>query len=114
MDFADKNHLAQRVRETRIKLNRLRESNRKKFPEGAFEAFAAVTREYLEATGKDEMIHRCVMNAVVGLVDELQEDRLEPSGDVLYQADRLETMLLMGYDPYFEGDEPPGLSDWGT
>ena len=109
MDATEKHLLAQRVRETRIRMNRLRESNRRKFPEGAFEEFAAVTREYLEATGKDEMIHRCVMDAVIGLTDELQEDRLEAPGEVLNQADRLETMLLMGYDPYSEGDEPPGL-----
>jgi hypothetical protein len=29
--------------------------------------------------------------------------------DVLRDAERLECLLFSGYDPYFEGDEPPGL-----
>jgi hypothetical protein len=30
-------------------------------------------------------------------------------GEVHYQADRLECIFFSAYDPYFEGDEPPGL-----
>jgi hypothetical protein len=28
---------------------------------------------------------------------------------VVLEADRLESLFFDGYDPYFEGDEPPGL-----
>jgi hypothetical protein len=30
-------------------------------------------------------------------------------GTILADADHPECMLFSGYDPYFEGDEPPGL-----
>jgi len=31
------------------------------------------------------------------------------SGQAISDADRLECMLFSEYEPYFEGDEPPGL-----
>jgi hypothetical protein len=30
-------------------------------------------------------------------------------GEILYEADRLESLFFAGYDPQFEGDEPAGL-----
>jgi hypothetical protein len=30
-------------------------------------------------------------------------------GAVVLEADRLESLFFDGYDPHFEGDEPPGL-----
>jgi hypothetical protein len=30
-------------------------------------------------------------------------------GDVLRDAEHLECLLFSGYDPHFEGNEPPGL-----
>lgn len=29
--------------------------------------------------------------------------------DAAMQADRLESLVFSGYDPYFEGNEPPDL-----
>jgi len=29
--------------------------------------------------------------------------------EVLLEAERLECLLFSGYDPHFDGDEPPGL-----
>ena len=36
-------------------------------------------------------------------------ERKRVPGKVLYEADRLECLFFAGYDPHFEGDEPPGL-----
>jgi hypothetical protein len=39
----------------------------------------------------------------------LEAGRKPAPGDVRCEAERLECLLFGGYDPYFEGDEPPGL-----
>jgi hypothetical protein len=39
----------------------------------------------------------------------LELERKRVPGEVLAEADRLECQLFAGYDPFFEGDEPPGL-----
>jgi len=44
-----------------------------------------------------------------GLREYLAVERKRVPGDVLFEADRLECQLFAGYDPSFEGDEPPGL-----
>ncbi len=44
-----------------------------------------------------------------GLVDYLSAERTRVPVDVLRDAERLECLVFMGYDPCFEGDEPPGL-----
>ena len=74
-----------------------------------FRSFAAVVRQYAEATREDEMLHRGVVSAVNGLVQYLQGERKKVPGEVLWEADRLECLLFGGYDPHFDGDEPPGL-----
>ena len=70
--------------------------------------FVGVVRQYAELTKTDVMIHRCVVNAVQG-TDFLTSERKRVPQDVLWQAERLECLLFSGYDPHFEGDEPPGL-----
>lgn len=55
------------------------------------------------------MIHRAVASSVSGLREYLEVTCKQVPGDALAEADRLETMLFSGYDPYFDGDEPPGL-----
>ena len=47
--------------------------------------------------------------AVNGLTDFLEVERKRVPDQVLRDAERLECLLFSGYDPYFEGDEPPGL-----
>ena len=56
-----------------------------------------------------ELIHKRVASAVHGLVDYLSAERKRVPSDVLRDAERLECLLFMEYDPCFEGDEPPGL-----
>jgi len=55
------------------------------------------------------LIHRKVVVAVNGLTDFLQVERTRVPGQVLRDAGRLECLLFSGYDPHFDGDEPPGL-----
>jgi hypothetical protein len=44
-----------------------------------------------------------------GLTQSLELERKRVPGEILYEADRLESLFFAGYDPHFEGDEPPGL-----
>ena len=55
------------------------------------------------------MLHRNVVRAVNGLVEYLQSERKRVPNEVLIEAERLECLLFLGYDPYLEADEPPGL-----
>ena len=55
------------------------------------------------------MLHRGVVTAVYGLVEYLRSERKRVPGGVLLEAERLECLLFLGYDPHFDGDEPPGL-----
>jgi len=84
-------------------------SDKQKYPLQQFRAFWAVTKRYAELTRSDPLIHRSVAGAVNGLVDFLEAERKCVPGDVLRDAERLECLLFSGYDPHFEGDEPPGL-----
>jgi hypothetical protein len=36
-------------------------------------------------------------------------ERKRVPGEVLFEADRLECLVFLGYDPNFDGAEPPGL-----
>jgi hypothetical protein len=60
-------------------------------------------------TEHDTLIHKSVTRAVNGLREYLEVERKRVPGDILFEADRLECQLFAGYDPSFEGDEPPGL-----
>ena len=84
-------------------------SDKQKYPLQQFRAFWAVTKRYAELTRSDPLIHRSVAGAVNGLLDFLEAERKCVPGDVLRHAERLECLLFSGYDPHFEGDEPPGL-----
>jgi hypothetical protein len=55
------------------------------------------------------MIHREVAKTIDGLVDFLTVERRRVPDAVIYEANRLENLFSSGYDPHFEGNEPPGL-----
>jgi len=74
-----------------------------------FRVFAQATRRYVAATHRDRLINRNVAAAINGLVEFLRLERKRVPGEILWEADRLECLLFSGYDPNFEGDEPPGL-----
>ena len=74
-----------------------------------FKSFVAAAKRYIEALGKDPLIHRDVVSVMSGLREFLEIERKRVPGEVLYEADQLECLFFAGYDPHFEGDEPPGL-----
>jgi hypothetical protein len=84
-------------------------SDKRKYPIQQFQAFWSVTKRYVELTKSDSLIHKSVAAAVHGLVDFLGAERERVPDDVLRDAERLECLLFSGHDPYFEGNEPPGL-----
>jgi hypothetical protein len=83
-------------------------SDKRRYPLQHFKAFAEAARRYAELTRADPLIHRNVVVAVNGLTDFLRVERKRVPEQVLWDAQRLECLLLSGYDPDFEGDEPPG------
>ena len=84
-------------------------SDKRKYPVQEFKAFVQAARRYIEITQGQPLIHRSVAGAVNGLREYLAVERKRVPGDVLFEADRLECQLFAGYDPSFDGDEPPGL-----
>ncbi len=84
-------------------------SKRRKYPSQEFRAFVKAARFYIEITKDDPLIHKVVAKSLNALRCHLDMERKLVPGDVLYESDRLETQLYAGYDPYFEGSEPPGL-----
>ena len=84
-------------------------SNKRKFPSQEFTAFVQAARRYIEMTKSDPLIHRAVASSLNDLRWHLDMVRKPIPGDLLYETDRLECQLYAGYDPYFEGAEPPEL-----
>ena len=80
-----------------------------RFPDSHFRAFFEAVARYVEATKDAKKIHRSVASAVSGLTDILKVQSSHAPGWAISDADRLECMLFLGYDPQFEGHEPPGL-----
>ena len=84
-------------------------SDKRRYPVQTFKAFVETARRYAELTKSDPLIHRKVVCAVNGLTSFIEMERKRVPGQVLWDAERLECLLFSGYDPHFEGDEPPGL-----
>jgi hypothetical protein len=75
-------------------------SDKRKYPIGQFKVFWEAGRRYTEMTKRDPLIHRAVVKAVNGLTGFLTAERKRVPGLVLRDADRLESMVLAGYDSY--------------
>jgi hypothetical protein len=83
---------------------------KRKYSIQQFQAFWLAAERYAKLTKADALIHKTFAAAVVnGLVDFLCAERKRVPNDVMRDAERLECLLFSGYDPYFEGDERPGL-----
>lgn len=68
----------------------------------------AVTR-YTAAMQDSLFIHKTVAGTFSGFREFLEVERKRVPGEAPALGDRIETILFSGYDPYFEGDEPPGF-----
>lgn len=60
-------------------------------------------------TRRDQLVRRDVAVALNDLREGLEARRKGVPDAVLLEAERLESLFFDGYDPYFEGDEHPGL-----
>jgi hypothetical protein len=109
MSDEEKDRLASSVADRHFEFEEALAGNRRKYPRAEFRLFAEAIRLYVERTRRDRMIHRDVARSVNGLVDYLRIERKRVPCEVLFEADRLECLLFGGYDPHFDGDEPPGL-----
>jgi hypothetical protein len=108
MAESEKDRLARKVADLRISFD-LALSNKRKYPVAEFNAFVESARRYIKMTAGDSMVHKGVVQAVNGLREFLQVERKRIPGNILFEADRLECQFFAGYDPGFDGDEPPGL-----
>ena len=109
MSGSEKDRLAALVIDQHCVFQQALAGSRKWYPTREIESFAAVMRQYVDATREDEMLHRDVVRAVNGLVEYLRSQRKRVPDKVLREAERLECLLFLGSDPHFDGDEPPGL-----
>jgi len=109
MPSPEKDRLAAEAMECWVDFQEGLTSDKRKYPIQQFKAFWTATKRYAELTRSDPLIHRSVAEAVNGLTDSLEVERKGVPDLVLRDAERLECLLFSGYDPYFEGDEPPGL-----
>jgi hypothetical protein len=105
---SEKERLATEVEDRWVDFQRAL-SNKRTYPVEQFQAFWDAGKRYAELTRNDPLIHRKVAAAINGLREFLEVERKRVPGTIIADADRLESMLFSGYDPYFEGDEPPGL-----
>ena len=71
--------------------------------------FIEAARRYIEFTRHDQLVHREIAKAINGLTESLRMERKRVPGEILSEADRLECLFFSGFDPHFEGNEPPGL-----
>jgi hypothetical protein len=57
----------------------------------------------------DSASHDDVLGIASGLTESLRLERKRVPGRIFSEADRLECLFFGGFEPHFEGDEPPGL-----
>jgi hypothetical protein len=109
MENSEKDRLATAVVDRWCSFQEALAGAKRRYPLQAFLSFADAARRYIEVTRDDQLVRRDVANAINGLEEILRLERKRVPGTVLAEADRLEYLFFGGFDPYFEGDEPPGL-----
>jgi hypothetical protein len=109
MDNPEKNRLAAAVVDRWCSFQEALGGTKRKYPTQEFLSFAEAARSYADLTRHDQLIHRDVAKAINGLTEFLRLERKRVPGKILSEADRLECLFFDGFDPHFEGDEPPGL-----
>ena len=108
-ESSEVDRLAAEVEQIWVLFQEALRKNRRKYPREEFVRFVTAVRRYADVTGEAALVHSGVANAVNGLTDFLRLEREGVPGEVVYEADRLECVGFLGFDPHFEGDEPPGL-----
>jgi len=109
MLIPEKDRLAYEVAERYWAFEKAVFRDKRRYPLPEFKSFWEVSRRYVELTKSDALIHRKVIEVVYGLPDFIAAERKRIPARVARDAERLECLVLVGYDPLFEGDELPGL-----
>jgi len=109
IDESIKDRLASQVLELLIDFEMALSETKRKYPAQEFFAFASAARRYIDLTRKDQLVRRDVAVALKDLATCVELMRKGAPDAVVLEAHRLESLFFDGYDPYFEGDEPPGL-----
>ncbi len=109
MPVSEKDRLAAEVAERYSAFEEALFGDKRKYPLQEFKASWEAGRRYAELTKSDPLIHKNVVNAVHVLTDIVGEGRKRIPARIARDAERLVRLIFSGYDPYFEGDEPPGL-----
>ena len=109
MDNPEKKRVAKAVVDRWCSFQEALCGTKRKYPTREFLSFAEAARSYIDLTRQDQLIHRDVASAINGLTESLRLERKRVPGGILSEADRLECLLFGGFDPHFEGNEPPGL-----
>ena len=109
MDDSVKDRLASQVLELLIDFEMALSEKKRKYPAQEFFTFASAARRYIDLTRKDQLVRRDVAVALKDLAPYLELRRKGVPDTVVLEAHRLESLFFDGYDPFFEGDEPPGL-----
>ena len=109
MDDSVKDRLASQVLERLIDFEMALSERKRKYPAQEFFTFASAARRYIDLIHNDQLVRRDVAVALKNLAACLEVRRKGVPGAVALEAHRLESLFFDGYDPYFEGDKPPGL-----
>lgn len=104
----DNDLLAEEVMRASVEFN-MRLFGKGRFPISHFKTFFNAVVRYADAMKSERMIHKNVAGEVNGIREMLELESSRAPGKAIADADRLECILFGGYDPYFEGLEPPGL-----
>jgi hypothetical protein len=109
MTDSQKDALAAIVEERWVDLQMALSDSRRRYPVQGFKKFVLAVRSYIEQCRDDLLVHRKVVQVVNGLTNSLKVERQRIPNDILREAERLECLFFAGYDPQFNGEEPPGL-----
>jgi hypothetical protein len=109
MDNSERDRSAAQVLDLLCSFELALSESKRKYLVQEFFSFANAARRYIDLTRRDQLVRRDVAVALKGLAQSLDARRKRVPERVLLEADRLESLFFDGYDPYFEGDEPPGL-----
>ena len=109
MENSEKDRLATAVVDRWCSFQDALAGAKRRYPLQEFLSFADAARRYIEVTRHDPLVRRDVASTINGLAEILLSERKRVLGSVLSEADRLECLFFGGFDPYFKGDEPPGL-----
>ena len=95
MEKSEKDRQATRVVDLWCSFQLALTESKRKYPVQQFFSFASAVRKYTELTRRDRLVRRDVAVAMNGLLQSLELERKRVPGEILYEADRLESLFLL-------------------